>query len=128
MCLTWKTRQARGTGLQLRLLESGHQVLLTTPEGVISETVAHASSGHAVTTSISQEMAGRIYHFTGELERSARKVRDLVRLYAADWQDTSHAIMAPSPRIPPTGHPIPAGHRCRDPRCGSSTAVMERGG
>ena len=81
-----------GTKLQLRLLDTAHQVLFDTPEGRISETVARLPGNQGVSTVVEQEIVGRIYRFQGEVKESARMVRDMVQLYAAEWEDIPHTL------------------------------------
>lgn len=83
-----------GTHLQLRLLEAGHQVLLRTPHGLISETLARLPADHEISGATEQEIAGRLYRFQGKLDNSARMVRDMVYLYAGAWEDQPNALCA----------------------------------
>jgi Protein of unknown function DUF2617 len=98
--LDLEVAEGAGTKLQLRLLDTGHQVLLDTPDGRISETVARLPGPQGVSAVVEQEIAGRIYLFQGEVKESVRMVRDMVQLYAAEGEDMPHILRAIFPGEP----------------------------
>ncbi|GAA0493334.1 hypothetical protein Ade02nite_70280 [Paractinoplanes deccanensis] len=87
-------------GVQLRLLETGHQVVISTPDGRIVETVARTPAGHPVGGTVEERIAGRDYRFQGEVTESPRKVRDLRELYAGAWQEKPGTLRAVFPGDP----------------------------
>jgi len=86
-----------GTRLHLRLVGTGHQVVLDTPDGRISETVTRLAGEQQPHGVLDDRIAGRGYRFHGEVTTSPRMTRDLVHLYAEQWQDTAHVLRAVFP-------------------------------
>jgi len=89
-----------GVTVQLRLLAAGHQVMFDVPGGRVTETVAWLPEGQDVSEAVEREVAGCQFRFQGEVTDSARKVRDLARLYAAAWEDRPHVLRGLFPGDP----------------------------
>jgi hypothetical protein len=90
-----------GTRLQLRLLGASHQVLLDTPAGRISETVACLPGSDGVLPAVvQQELAGREYRFHAQVIRSRRRVRDAAQLYPRDWEKQRQTLVGLFPGDP----------------------------
>lgn len=94
-------RAGPGTRLQLRLLGASHQVLLDTPAGRISETVACLPGRDALLpAAVERMLAGRAYRFRAQVIRSARRIRDLTRLSPRDWETEPHTLVGLFPGDP----------------------------
>lgn len=90
-----------GTRLQLRLLGASHQVLLETPAGRISETMACLPGRDAVLPAVvERELVGREYRFQAQVIRSARRVRDVAHLYPQAWETQPHTLVGLFPGDP----------------------------